>query len=226
MSNYAGRLVRLFYGLSALVVLQFFLIAWLLLFKATLVPRVVAQTDPEILRVRGLIIEDGQGHPRVLLGAPFPATNGRVRMDARTTAMIFLDAQGHDRLTLGEELDPQIGGKVPPGIHRIASGYGVVLHDNVGDERGAYSWLTNGRALITLDRPGTEAFAAIVNDKTGESKIALSFPPEMAGDASAIEIGTKKNRAFLEFKGKAGETISSSETLDGVGPLHVRNASR
>jgi hypothetical protein len=140
--------------------------------------------------------------------------------------MIFLDAEGHDRLTLGEELDPQVGGKVPTGIHRIASGYGVVLHDNIGDERGAYSWLTNGRALITLDRPGAEAFAAIVNDKTGESKIAFSFPPEIAGDASAIEIGTKKNRAFLDFKSKTGATVSSSETLDGEGPLHVLNSSQ
>jgi hypothetical protein len=220
------RFERLLYALSSIVVLQFVVIAWLMLFNASFVPQVAAQTSPEILRVRGLVIEDGQGHPRILLGAPFPAAAGRVRTDTRTTAMIFLDAEGHDRLTLGEELDPQIGGKVPTGIHRIASGYGVVLHDNIGDERGAYSWLTNGRALITLDRPGAEAFAAIVNDKTGESKITFSFPPEIAGDASAIEIGTKKNRAFLDFKSKTGATISSTETLGGEGPLHLLNGSQ
>jgi hypothetical protein len=42
-----------------------------------------------------------------------------------------------------------------------------------GNERGAYGWLSNRRALITLDRPGTEAFAAMVDDKTGETKLSL-----------------------------------------------------
>lgn len=84
------------------------------------------------------------------MGAPFPAVKERVRQDARTSSILFLDANGHDRLTLGEELEPQIGGKVPAGVHRIASAFGLVLHDDLGNERGAYSWLSNGRALITL----------------------------------------------------------------------------
>jgi hypothetical protein len=81
--------------------------------------------------------------------------------------MVFLDEQGHDRLTLGEEPEPQIGGKVSQMMHRIAPGFGVVIHDGSGDERGTYGWLANGRALITLDRPGLDAWAAVVDDKTG-----------------------------------------------------------
>jgi hypothetical protein len=81
--------------------------------------------------------------------------------------MVFLDEEGHDRLTLGEEPEPQVGGKVLTTVHRIAQGFGVVIDDGDGNERGAYGWLANGRAVITLDRPSLDAWAAIVDDKTG-----------------------------------------------------------
>ena len=179
---------------------------------------VQAQTTPQVLRARGLILEDAQGRPRILMGAPFPAVHERIRQDARTTSILFLDDVGHDRLTLGEELEPQIGGKVPPGIHRIASGVGVVIHDGSGDERGAYGWLSNGRALITLDRPGAEAFAAMVNDRTGEAKISLNFPPEIADDASSIDMGTKGAASFLRFGSKTAKSRVSLSTENGSHP--------
>jgi hypothetical protein len=180
--------------------------------------QVLAQSSPQTLRIRELIIEDAEGRPRILIGAPFPSVKERTRQDSRTTSILFLDEKGHDRLTLGEELEPQINGKVPAGVHRIASGFGVVIHDGAGDERGAYGWLSNGRALITLDRPGTEAFAAMVNDKTGETKVSLGFPPEIANDTSAIEIGTKASSSFLRFNGKSGTSLAVFDTQDGKNP--------
>ena len=181
--------------------------------------QVQAQSTPRILRAQGLIIEDLQGRPRILLGAPFPAVTARARQDARTTSILFLDENGHDRLTLGEELEPQVGGKLlPPGVHRIASGFGVVIHDGSGDERGAYGWLSNGRALLTLDRPGAEAFAAMVNDKTGETKVAFNFPPQISDDTSAIEIGTKGPASFLRFMNKGGKSRAVFSTEGGGKP--------
>ena len=173
-------------------------------------PVVQAQSSPELLRARGLILEDNAGRPRILLGAPFPRVQQRLRQDETTNAMVFLDEQGHDRLTLGEETQPQVGGKV--GFHRIASGYGVVIHDGSGDERGAYSWLSNGRALITLDRPGAEAWVAVVNDKTGEAGMFLSFPPEVANDAAAMGMGTRGRQAFLVFNNKSGANRARFES--------------
>jgi hypothetical protein len=213
-----ARLERRAYwlGLACVVQLGFVVVIWLsTIHQGT---QVLAQSSPQTLRVRGLIIEDAEGRPRILLGAPFPSVKERTRQDARTTSILFLDEKGHDRLTLGEELEPQIGGKVPVGVHRIASGFGVVIHDGTGDERGAYGWLSNGRALITLDRPGTEAFAAMVNDKTGETKLSLGFPPEVANDTSAIEIGTKASSSFLRFNGKSGTSLAVFDTEDGKNP--------
>jgi hypothetical protein len=128
---------------------------------------VKAAEGSRVLRAPGLIIEDSHGRARVLLGSPLPSVSERLRQDASTTSMVFLDEQGHDRLTLGEEPEPQIAGKVSQMMHRIAPGFGVVIHDGSGDERGTYGWLANGRALITLDRPGLDAWAAVVDDKTG-----------------------------------------------------------
>jgi hypothetical protein len=202
--------------LACVVQLGFIVVIWLSTIHQG--AQVLAQSSPQTLRVRELIIEDAEGRPRILIGAPFPSVKERTRQDARTTSILFLDEKGHDRLTLGEELEPQISGKVNVGVHRIASGFGVVIHDGTGDERGAYGWLSNGRALITLDRPGTEAFAAMVNDKTGETKVSLGFPPEVAHDTSAIEIGTKASSSFLRFNGKSGTSLAVINTEDGQNP--------
>ena len=161
---------------------------------------VKAAASARVLRAQGLIIEDSHGRARVLLGAPFPTVAERVRQDASTTSMVFLDERGHDRLTLGEEPEPQVAGKVSPKVHRIAQGFGVVIHDDDGNERGTYGWLTNGRALITLDRPGLDAWAAVVDDKTGFAGMRVEYPPDIARDSNAIEIGTKGGQAFVKLE--------------------------
>lgn len=161
--------------------------------------RVEAASGSSVLRTRGLVIEDSQGRARVLLGSPLPVVPERIRQDATTASMVFLDEQGHDRLTLGEEPEPQVAGKVSPRMHRIAPGFGVVIHDGKGDERGTYGWLENGRALITLDRPGLDAWAAVVDDKTGFAGMRVEYPPDVATDSNAIEIGTKERRVFVRL---------------------------
>jgi len=191
--------------------------------------QVEAKSSSKILRVRGLVIEDGEGRPRILVGAPFPAVPTRNRQDSTTTAMLFLDAQGHDRLTLGEEPEPQVGGRVITNAHRIAPGFGVVIHDGEGNERGAYGWLANGRALITLDRPGLDAWAAVVDDKTGFAGMRIEYPPEVARDSNGIEIGTNGGNAFfrlLDTKEKeravlqlAGSGTTTLKTLDENGKV-------
>jgi hypothetical protein len=158
-----------------------------------------AQGFENVLHARGLVIEDGAGKPRILVGAPFPSVRGRFRQDSTTTAMVFLDERGRDRLTLGEEPEPQVSGRVVTVAHRIASGFGVVIHDGEGNERGAYGWLANGRALITLDRPGLDAWAAIVDDKTGFAGMRIEYPPDVARDSNGIEVGTQGRRAFFRI---------------------------
>jgi hypothetical protein len=53
-----------------------------------------------VLRVRGIIVEDEQGHERILLGAPVPQVSGRKRKDAMTGVLV-LGENGADRVSLG-----------------------------------------------------------------------------------------------------------------------------
>ena len=152
-----------------------------------------------VLHVRGLVIEDAQGRARILLGSPFPASRDRLRKDATTQAMLFIDEHGHDRLTIGEGLAPQIQGRVDPAFRRIGSTFGVMLHNLEGDERGGYSWLSNGRGVMTLDRPNAEALGAFVDDKSGKAGMVFDYPGEVSPDASAIEITTQGNRGSISL---------------------------
>lgn len=84
-------------------------------------------------------------------------------------------------------------------MHRIAPGFGVVIHDGNGDERG-----TNGSrkwaSTDTLDRPGLDAWAAIVDDKTGFAGMRVEYAPDVARDGDGIEIGTQGKQAFVKLQ--------------------------
>lgn len=97
---------------------------------------------------------------------------------------------------MGEGPDPQAQGKI---LHRIATFFGVLIHDDKGDERGGYGWLSNGRAVITLDRPGLDAWAALVDDKTGFAGMRVEYAPEVANDKTAVEIGTQGRHALFRL---------------------------
>jgi hypothetical protein len=157
---------------------------------------VSAQDSTRVLRTHGLVIEDDQGHARLIVGAPLPEVPERKRRGSLTNSIVFLDDQGNDRLTLGEGPDPQAQGKV---LHRIATFFGVLIHDNKGNERGGYGWLSNGRAVVTLDRPGLDAWAAVVDDRTGFAGMRVEYAPDIANDKTGVEIGTQGKQALFRF---------------------------
>ncbi len=164
-------------------------------------PKTVIQAGDNVLHVRGLVVEDSLGRSRVLLGAPFPETHDRLRQDTRTAAMVFLDEQGHDRLSLGEETPAQTNGKVPQNAHRIAPGFGVTIHDTQGNERGGITFLSNGRAVIALDRPNGDAWAAMVDDQNGFAGTLSIYDRAVGDGATGIFEGTQGKRAFIMAKG-------------------------
>ena len=144
----------------------------------------------DVLRARGLIIEDSLGRERILIGAPIPAARNRVRTDTarvlqvwgprfpksymgyyksyrhEVDGMLVLDTSGFDRLAIGQNVpDPNIG-------KRIGSSTGLVINDSLGFERSGYSVLTVGgkdRVSLGLDIGGREAvmLAADENGRIG-----------------------------------------------------------
>jgi hypothetical protein len=115
-----------------------------------------AGESARVIRTRGIVIEDNQGRPRLLLGAPIPDIKGRKRHDDLTNGIVLLEESGTDRLIVGDALAPQIAGKVAlrKGTEQ-ASGFWI--NDSNGNERGGYI-TTGDDALLTLDYRKSDAF--------------------------------------------------------------------
>jgi hypothetical protein len=179
---------------------------------------VLAAESPQVLHLRGLVIEDGQGRARILLGSPFPVVPDRQRHDATTTAMVFLDEQGHDRFSIGEEMTPQIDGEIPRNYEKLSTGFGLTLYDQLGNDRGGMGFLSNGsnvsRVVFGLDRPKGDAIGAIVDDTTGYAGLVAMYPPRQVGvEATGILLGTQGNKAYLSMQ----DTKNMPSTFLSVG---------
>jgi hypothetical protein len=128
-------------------------------FASVIVMRTIsasANESPKVIRTRGIVIEDGQGRPRLLLGAPIPKIEGRKRHDDLTNGIVLLEESGTDRLIVGDALAPQTVGAVGQrkGTEH-ASGFWI--NDSDGNERGGYI-TTGDDALLTLDYRKSDAF--------------------------------------------------------------------
>lgn len=125
----------------------------------------------DIVRTQGVIIVDEEGRERILIGAPVPHADARVRTDldriAETWAprypdpeeyleayrellhglngMVVLDEGGFDRIALGDPVpDPIIG-------RRVAPATGLLINNREGLERTGYGLLeVDGKYRVAL----------------------------------------------------------------------------
>jgi len=142
----------------------------------------------DVLRVRGLVVTDEVGRDRILIGAPVPASESRVRTDSdkaraawagrfpnpdqymkyyrdyshATNGIVVLSEDGFDRLVVGDPVpDPNIGKRIGPST-------GLVINDAEGFERSGYGLLDvegEKRVVLGLDSGGgTEGLALFLFD--------------------------------------------------------------
>lgn len=144
-------------------------------------------SQDEIITARGIVITDSLGRDRILIGAPIPSVEGRVRTDPErvrehwagrypdpdqymgyyanyrhdTNGMLVLDGNGFDRLVVGDPVpDPNIG-------RRIAPSTGLVVNDRKGFERTGYGVLDLGeryRVVLGLDGEQGEGVVLYLDD--------------------------------------------------------------
>lgn len=158
--------------------------------------RVIGSPDADdILRVKGLIIEDVQGRPRIVLGAPIPLTSGRKRTDA-LTGIVYLDSSGIDRLTIGREPDPMTAEGIKP---RRVGGVGILIHDKEGVERGGYGVLDDQTAILTLDWPKSgEAVAISSNEQLSAVGLFHRSEPGSYREALTVGVMRKGEQSFVK----------------------------
>lgn len=144
----------------------------------------------DLIRTKGIIIEDDAGKDRILIGAPIPYSKDRVRTDTNLVrkffaseinpqnkdqymkwyknyrhsayGMVVMNEKGIDVMQLGDKLsDPNVG-------RRIFLPTGILLNNQKGLEVGGFGTHTfdDGRSGVALglDDPknGREAFHALV----------------------------------------------------------------
>lgn len=167
-------------------------------------------SDPkagEVLRARGLIIEDENGAPRILLGAPVPRVKERTRTDP-ATGIVLLAANGADRMQLGAVGGPQMGGKLNP---RVSPAVGLMVNDPSGDERAGFGVFENGQCGWGLDYPSQrEAIIAAVMPDSGFAGIMLAADKEASAER-ALLMTSAAGETLLKFsdaKGRERATLS------------------
>lgn len=184
------RRLRVCEGLLAISIIGLSVVAWAD-FRGT---SVGADDSAKVLRLQGLIIEDAQGRPRILLGAPVPKVAGRKRQD-EAVGVIVLGENGAERVVVASPSpDPQIKGAVS---RRISQAAGLQINDPEGNERGGFGILDgDGRVVLGLDYPrGSEAItlAVIPGEEVGlhindqETYRRASF--FVSGDSAAKLLG-------------------------------------
>lgn len=154
------------------------------------------EKEKDILDVKGIIVRDIQGNPRIVLGAPATGIKGRKRQDD-ITGIVYLDEFGNDRLTFGKEPDPMTPSGILP---RQVNTTGILIHDKDGIERGGYGVSDDDRALLTLDWPKTGEAIALTADKNFAA-IGLFHKSKIGQYREAVTIGNipKKQYTFMRI---------------------------
>jgi len=138
--------------------------------------------ESEVIRAKGIIIEDEMGKDRILIGAPIPYSKNRVRTDTSkvrkywakiygahadeymksynsyyhgTNGIVVMNEEGFDRVLVGDNLaDPNIG-------KRMFENAGITWNDREGWELGGAGVNTTSegksRSVVGVDNSDGEA---------------------------------------------------------------------
>jgi hypothetical protein len=116
-----------------------------------------------------------------------------------------VDEQGVARVIIAAPTpNPRIGGKEFP---RRSPGYGVMLNDAEGNERGGFGMSGDGRVMMMLDHPSKEAVGMFVFPD-GRTGVILSPPSGETRATLQVEPGGE-TQFFV--KDADGEVIAGNE---------------
>jgi hypothetical protein len=154
-----------------------------------------------VLRARGLIIEDGQGRARILLGAPTPAVAERKRTDP-VDGLVLLGPNGTDRFVASYPgYEPQVQGKVRQRQDNAPSA-GLMINDADGNER------------IGLGTSDDGTRSALGMDYTDRDALGLLVSPNFSGLAMFARSGPKSDQVTISI---AKDGTASAKLADSTG---------
>jgi len=163
------------------------------------------QLSVDLVRTRGLVIQDEKGRDFMLFGSPIPYSEQRKRADLRE-GFLMMDENGNDRLLVGKLGTLQRDGQL---YERTDQGWGFLVNDRYGNERGGMGMLDSlNSMMLGLNYPGREG-------------IMLVTEPDHA--FMVIHADTREDhseRIVLDYKKNTKETsviqLSARETGDRI----------
>jgi len=169
----------------------------------------------DILRTQGLIIEDAEGNPRILIGVPFPEVKERKR-DERTAGILFLDEKGIDRIAIGSPTpNPQIKGTV---VKRMSPATGIQINDLNGNERSGYGIMNSGSVVLGMDYESGEGLGLFISKELGYAGVLINGDKKPPNN-QRVFIGTslkKESPGFLVLNDNNGTMYTHFEMKDGT----------
>ena len=163
-----------------------------------------AAASQNVLHVRGIVIEDDQGHPRLLLGAPTPAVPNRTRRES-VNGLILLGPNGADRVVVAYPgLEPQVMGKVEK--RSVPASAGFTINDADGNERAGMGVSDDGtRVALGMDYADRDAVGLLVS-------------PNFSGFAAFARNGERNDQATLAVlkDGTSTLKLADSDGDEGV----------
>jgi len=180
----------------------------------------------DIIRAKGIIIEDEKGKDRILIGAPIPFSKERIRTNTSlvrkywaskvfpktpdmymefyknyyhsTNGIVIMNEDGFDRVLLGDKLADANTGK------RNYEAAGITWNDQFGFELGGAGVNTTedgkSRGVIGLDDSGGEALHLVA----------------LEDGTKALIIGGENGRLMIGMSNKNGEWFQNSKKFVGI----------
>lgn len=180
----------------------------------------------DIIRAKGIVIEDSRGKDRILIGAPIPFSPDRVRTDTArvrenwasrvfpknpgqfmeyyksyyhsTDGIVIMNEKGFDRVLLGDKLADANTGK------RNFEAAGISWNDREGFELG-------GAGVNTTD-DGQSRGVIGLDDKDGEALHIVTIED----GTKAIIIGGENGRLMIGMSKKNGQWFQNTEEFTGI----------
>jgi hypothetical protein len=178
----------------------------------------------DIIRARGIIIEDREGRDRILIGAPLPASSDRVRTDTALVrkhwaknyrdpdqfmkwyrdyrhsaiGMVVLNEEGFDRIQIGDQLSDPNSGK------RMFEAAGLLWNDREGWEKGG--------AGVNTTNEGKARSVIGLDDSQGEAVHIIALEDGTKG----LIIGGENGRLMIGMSEKDGQWFQNTAAYTGI----------
>jgi hypothetical protein len=178
----------------------------------------------DVIRAKGIVIEDSAGRDRILIGAPIPESKYRVRTDTAMVrkhwagnfgnpdqymewykkyynsadGMVVMNEEGFDRVLIGDKLaDPNTG-------NRMFQAAGILWNDKHGWEKGG--------AGVNSTSDGKSRSIIGVDNANGEAVHLMA----LEDGTNALAVQSEEGMILLGFSQKDGQFFQNKASFLGI----------